>query len=65
MANCQATFRAQSFFTKQQWEIQIKEKWSFSFVMNVKWLLNRKYTKTQLSQKHNREDLKITHLIDF
>ena len=33
-------------------KLQIKEKLSFSFVMNVKQLLNRQYTKIQLSQKH-------------
>ena len=40
MANCEATFKAQPFFTKQQQKQQIKEKWGFPFVINVKQLLN-------------------------
>ena len=31
-----ATFKAQPSFTKQQWKLQIKEKWSFPFLTNVK-----------------------------
>ena len=36
MANCQATFGVQPSFTKQQENLQTKEKWSFSFAVNVK-----------------------------
>ena len=48
MANCLATFKAQPSLTKQQYKLQIKEKSSFSFLINVKELLNRQYTKIQL-----------------
>ena len=36
MANCLGTFRVQPFFIKQQSKLQIKEKWSFSFVIKRK-----------------------------
>ena len=29
-------YKQLALFTKQQWKLQIKEKWSFSFVINVK-----------------------------
>ena len=48
------------FFTKQQYKPQIKGKWSFSFVINVKQLSNGQYTTIQLSQKHYLENFKIT-----
>ena len=53
--------RAQLSFTKQQYKLQIKEKWNFSFVIKVKQLLNRQYTKIELSQKHYQENFKITN----
>ena len=53
--------RAQPSFTKQQYKLQIKEKWNFSFVIKVKQLLNRQYTKIELSQKHYQENFKITN----
>ena len=39
---------------------QIKEKWSFSFAIDAKQLLNRQYTKIELSQKRYWENFKIT-----
>ena len=36
MENCYAIFRAQPSFNKHQYKLQIKEKVSFSFVINVK-----------------------------
>ena len=33
-------------------KLHIKEKWSFSFVINVKYLLNRQHIKIQKFQKH-------------
>ena len=39
---------------------RLKEKWSFSFVINVKQLLNGQETTIQLSQKHYWENYKIT-----
>ena len=53
--------RAQPSFTKQQYKLQIKEKWNFSFVIKVKQLLNRQYTKIELSQKQYQENFKITN----
>ena len=38
MANCEATFSAQSPFTKQEYKIQIKEELTFSFEINIKYL---------------------------
>ena len=37
-----------------------EQKWSFSFVINVKLIWNRQCTKIQLSQKHYMEKFKIT-----
>ena len=62
MPICEANFRAQPCFTKQQWKLQNKEKWSFSFVTNVKWLLNQQHTKIQLSQNYYWENFIITDL---
>ena len=39
---------------------RLKKNWSFSFVINVKWLLKRQYTKFQLSQKYYWENFEIT-----
>ena len=36
MANYKATFGAQTPFTKQQKKQQIKEEWSFSFLVSIK-----------------------------
>ena len=44
--------RLNPFSLSHNKKIQIKEKWSFSFVLNVKWLLNKQYTTIQLFQKH-------------
>ena len=60
MTNYQATFRAQPPFTDQQ-KLLIKEMWSFSFAINLELLLNRQYTKIQLSQKHFGAKFKITN----
>ena len=40
--------------------MQIKEKWSLAFAIKLKQLLNRQYTKIQLSQKHYWENYEIT-----
>ena len=37
---------------------RLKEKWGFSFVINIKQLLNRQCSKIQPSQKHYSENLK-------
>ena len=58
MANCLVNFRGQISFTKHQQNLQIKEKCSFPFAINIKWLLKRQCTKIQLSQKHYWEILK-------
>ena len=43
-----------------------KEKWSFPMAINVKQLVNRQYTKIQLSQKHYWRNLKLVIInIDF
>ena len=45
---------------------RVKEKWSYSFVINVKKLLNQQFTKIQLSQKHYWENVKSLMInIDF
>ena len=49
MTSCEATSRTPLSFTKQQQKLQPKAKWSFSFVINVEWLLNRQHAKIQLS----------------
>ena len=55
--------RAQPSFSKQHYKLQIKEKWNFSFLIKVKQLLNRQYTKIELSQKHYQENSKITNQV--
>ena len=42
----------------------MKEKWSFSFEINVKELLNQQHTKIHLSQKQYCENFNITDHID-
>ena len=39
----------------------MKDKWSLSFAINVKQLLNKQYSKIHLSQKHYWENFEITY----
>ena len=59
MVNCLANFRAQSSFTKQQEELQIKKK---EFLLCNKRKIDVKPTITniQFSQKHYLENFKIS-----